>query len=750
MPFSNGVRNAVRIALWSCLLALSPLTSFAAPSITLAWDPSPDPGVVGYKVYWGVATRNYTNSLSAGGATTLTVSNLVVGTPYYFAATAFDTNGIESDYSAEVSGSVTLPNQPPTLNAISAVTINEGAGTQTANLTGITSGGENQTLTVTATSSNPSLIPNPAVNYTSPNSTGTLTFAPLAFQYGTSTITVSVNDGGASNNIVTRTFIVTVNSVNQTPTLNALANVTVQENAGTQTANLSGISSGAPNESQTLTVTATSSNTGLIPNPTVNYTSPNATGSISFAPVPLGVGSSTITVTVNDGGASNNILSRTFTVTVNGVNQQPTLNTITDVALNENAGSQTVNLSGISSGATNEFQTLTLTATSSNPGLIPNPTVTYTSPNATGSLTFAPAAFAFGSSVITVTVNDGGASNNIVSRTFNVTVNPVNQTPTLNALTSVSINENAGVQTVSLSGISSGATNESQTLTVTASSSNTGLIPNPSVSYTSPNSSGSLTFAPVAFGFGSSTITVTVNDGGTSNNIISRTFTVTVNAVNQPPTLNPLADVTVNENSGVQTVGLTGISAGATNESQVLSVNASSSNTGLIPAPTVTYTSPNSTGSLSFKPVTNQFGNATVTVTVRDSGTSNNLVTRTFNVTVNAVNQPPIVSTITNRVIAVSTSTPAIPFTVSDVETPAANLTVSASSDNLSVVPLSGVVFGGSGGNRTVTVTPAVGQTGVANITVTVSDGTDSSSTTFQLTVSPKPAAPGNFHIASQ
>ena len=752
IPSSNGVRNAVRIALWSFLLALSPLTTFAAPSITLAWDPSPDSSVVGYKVYWGVATRNYTNSLSAGSATTLTVSNLVVGRTYYFAATAYDTNGIESDYSVEASGSVVLPNQQPTLNAISPVAINEGAGPQTVNLSGITSGAtnENQTLTVTATSSNPSLIPNPTVNYTSPSTTGTLTFAPLAFQYGTSTITVTVNDGAASNNIVTRTFIVTVNSVNQTPTLNALTSLTIPENAGTQTVPLSGISSGATNENQTLTVTATSSNTGLIPNPTVSYTSPNTTGSITFAPVALGVGSSTITVNVNDGGASNNIVSRTFTVTVNGVNQQPTLNLITDVTMNENASSQPVNLSGISSGATNEFQTLTVTATSSNPGLIPNPTVTYTSPNATGSLTLAPVAFGFGASIITVTVNDGGASNNIVTRTFNVTVNPVNQTPTLNALTSVSINENAGVQTVSLSGISSGATNESQTLTVTATSSNTGLIPNPTVSYTSPNSTGSLTFAPAAFGFGSSTITVTVNDGGTSNNIVSRTFTVTVNAVNQPPTLNPLADVTLNENAALQTVGLSGISSGATNESQVLSVNASSGNTALIPNPTVTYTSPNSSGSLSFTPVTNQFGTATVTVTVRDSGTSNNVVTRTFNVTVNAVNQPPVVSTITNRVIALSTSTPAIPFTVSDAETPASSLTVSAASDNLAVVPLSGIVFGGSGSNRTVTVTPAVGQTGVVNITITVSDGTDTSSTTFQLTVSPKPEAPGNFHLVSQ
>ena len=107
-----------------------------------------------------------------------------------------------------------------------------------------------------------------------------------------------------------------------------------------------------------------------------------------------------------------------------------------------------------------------------------------------------------------------------------------------------------------------GATNETQTLTVTASSSNTGLIPTPAVSYTSPNTTGSITFTPVADGFGSATITVTVNDGGASNNLVSQTFTVTVNPVNQPPTLNALANVTINENAGLQTVNLSGITSG--------------------------------------------------------------------------------------------------------------------------------------------------------------------------------------------
>src|SRR6185436_18664833 len=157
----------------------------------------------------------------------------------------------------------------------------------------------------------------------------------------------------------------------------------------------------------------------------------------------------------------------------------PTLDTLASVNLNEDTGSQTVSLSGISSGASDEVQTLAVTATSSNPALIPTPTVTYTSPSATGSLTFTPATLAFGSATVTVTVNDGAASNNIVTRSFAVTVNPVNDAPTLDTLANVNLNEDAGPQTVSLSGISSGASNEVQTLTVTATSSNPALIPTP-------------------------------------------------------------------------------------------------------------------------------------------------------------------------------------------------------------------------------------------------------------------------------
>ena len=109
-----------------------------------------------------------------------------------------------------------------------------------------------------------------------------------------------------------------------------------------------------------------------------------------------------------------------------------------------------------------------------------------------------------------------------------------NQPPTLDPINNLTVNENAGLQTVNLYGITSGAANENQTLTVTAASGNINLIPNPAVQYTSPNTNGSLTFTPVTDATGSATITVTVNDGGAGNNIVTRTFTVAVNPAIEP------------------------------------------------------------------------------------------------------------------------------------------------------------------------------------------------------------------------
>src|SRR5262245_49446887 len=100
-----------------------------------------------------------------------------------------------------------------------------------------------------------------------------------------------------------------------------------------------------------------------------------------------------------------------------------------------------------------------------------------------------------------------------------------------------------------------------------------------------------------------------------------------------------------------------------------------------------------------------------------------------------AANSPPTISDISDQTINEDGFTNNIPFTVGDLETPAGSLTLSGSSDNPSLVPTSAIVFGGSGAARTVRVIPPFNQFGTATVTISVSDGTDTTSDTFLLTV---------------
>lgn len=102
-----------------------------------------------------------------------------------------------------------------------------------------------------------------------------------------------------------------------------------------------------------------------------------------------------------------------------------------------------------------------------------------------------------------------------------------------------------------------------------------------------------------------------------------------------------------------------------------------------------------------------------------------------------ASSNAPTISAIDDVTTSASTATEALEFTVGDLQTPAASLTLSASSSNTTLVPNQNVTFGGSGANRTVTVTPAADQAGIATITITVTDGQGQSSTSmFDVTVS--------------
>lgn len=128
-------------------------------------------------------------------------------------------------------------------------------------------------------------------------------------------------------------------------------------------------------------------------------------------------------------------------------------------------------------------------------------------------------------------------------------------------------------------------------------------------------------------------------------------------------------------------------------------------------------------------PATGEQGFSEITLTVTDE--HNNTATRSFLVVVGA----PTISSIADQETPKDVATPAISFTVGDVE--GDTLTITAASSNEFVVPISGIAFDGAGPNRTVTITPAAGVSGLSRITVLVSDGFNTASNRFVVTVYP-------------
>jgi CSLREA domain-containing protein/uncharacterized repeat protein (TIGR01451 family) len=140
------------------------------------------------------------------------------------------------------------------------------------------------------------------------------------------------------------------------------------------------------------------------------------------------------------------------------------------------------------------------------------------------------------------------------------------------------------------------------------------------------------------------------------------------------------------------------------------------------------------TGAFVYTPFEGWAGTDQFTFVVTDSGG----LTDTGTVVVHVIGQQsPTISDIPDQTTLVGTPTGPIAFTVSDPDTPADALSLWAGSSDTALVPVSAIALGGSGADRTVAITPTVGLTGTATITIHVFDGERSDSDSFILTVEP-------------
>ena len=380
------------------------------------------------------------------------------------------------------------PNRAPTVSAaIADATIVSESGTKQASLYGVFADADNDSLTITAASSDEAKA---TVSVASDGSSLTAT----AKDRGTATITVTADDGNGGT--VDDSFTVTVKAA--PVVVSALADVSGLEAGATREVSLSGVFSDADGDS--LTITAASSDETKA---TVSIASDGS----SLTLTGVFEGTTTVTVTVQD--TDGNRVSDAFDVEVAASqqkpNQAPTVSVaIVDATIVSESGTKQVPLSGVFSDADNDA--LTMSAVSSDDAVA---TVSVASDGS--SLTVS--AQDRGTATITVTADDGNGGT--VEDAFTVTVKaaPV----VASAISDVSGLEAGATRDVSLSGVFSDPDGDS--LTISAASSDETKA---TVKVASDGSKLTLT------GVAEDTATITVTAEDSDGNRVSDTFDVSV------------------------------------------------------------------------------------------------------------------------------------------------------------------------------------------------------------------------------
>jgi len=267
------------------LLTLAASRVAAADTITLMWDPIPDPSVTGYIVYIGTQPGTYTQNANVGSATSYTLSTAVPGQLYCFAVSAYAAGPLEGPKSSEVCG---YSDQRPTLT-------NPGAQSSTA--------GQSDSLQLVG--SDPDGL---AVTYSA-------TGLPPGLTLGSSTGFISGTPTTAGNYSVTATVSDSVLTASQTFSWNVAAGDTTAPT----------ISITAPTTSTTYATSSATLNVSGTAADAVGVTQVSwsndrggsgvATGTASWSitSITLQGGANVITVTARD--AANNTSTDSLTVT---------------------------------------------------------------------------------------------------------------------------------------------------------------------------------------------------------------------------------------------------------------------------------------------------------------------------------------------------------------------------------------------------------------------------------------------------
>jgi VCBS repeat-containing protein len=325
---------------------------------------------------------------------------------------------------------------------------------------------------------------------------GSFTYTPAANYHGSDSFSYRASDGGLESGLTT--VAITVNAVNDAPTTVTDAYTTAEDTALTVAAP-GVLGNDGDLDGDTLSAAVESP-------PAHGTLTLNANGSFTYTPAANFNGSDSFSYRASDNTAASS--PATVTITVSAVNDAPTAaadaySTAEDTVLTANAPGVLANDSDPDANALSAV-------------LASGPSHGAITLNANGSFTYTPTTNYNGSDSFTYRAGDGALTSNLATVTISVSATNDAPTVTVAAGGTCGINDRSGTVNLTVGDVD----NPASTLTLSAVSSNTQLVPNGNVAFAGSGANRTLTATAVAGRSGTANVTVTVRDGGQATGMV--------------------------------------------------------------------------------------------------------------------------------------------------------------------------------------------------------------------------------------
>jgi hypothetical protein len=604
------------------------------------------------------------------------------------------------------------PNHPPTISQIANQRLNEDQVLSQLAFTLADEEHDVSGLILSVTSSDSTLFPASGLVMSGSGASRSLLVRPAHELSGAGDITIRVDDGFTSTEM---TFSVEVTLVNDPPEIFQLDDVEVFSGAGVVL--MEYLIGDRDSSSDALRATFESQNPSLIPTLSIESVGTEFRRTIRITTPDSGSGSVNVLMTIQDESTS---ISRRFTITV--IEGEPPPNPLTLDAINNVIVAEDTPIRiPVSIGVTGTLAgPLSYTIISDSGSLLPSGSVSVEGEAGEQSFELSPSLNQSGQAEVIFSVTDGL---NVASRSFQLSVLPIDDPPFFEVGEDVSIEEDGiGLKTIRVSDVD---TPLSELTIDRLSSDRTSLLPDEGLSWQLTDEGLEIRLAPAPDQSGDAVVLFRVAD---ETSAIESQFAVTVVAVNDPPVISRIDPIRHSEGTRAS---VTFTTSDVDSRIEDLRLTIESLNEPLLPEGSFGIEGEDGNHRLVIEPRVGLSGVGTLLLKVTDGLLQSE---QTISVTVTPVDDPPFLAAIAPIEMLEDTET-TIEFEFGDPDTIPSALTLVALSSNEILFPIDGLSVEGEAPSGRLIIRPAADGEGAGIIEIVVSDGLSSVKREVQVSV---------------